>query len=98
VILLMVLGGGGATLHLEDAAICKSAWQPLTAPKPFDETSALVYQAGTIYYSSLNAQAALGPRRWNHANGAGSGRVQRELAAGRGAATTRPRRAPPDCV
>jgi hypothetical protein len=31
----------------------------LTAAQPFDVTSGLVYQAGTLYYSSLNAKAIL---------------------------------------
>ncbi len=52
-------GGGGSTLHLEEAAACKPAWQPLSAPQRFDVTSGLVYEGGTVYYSSLNDQAVL---------------------------------------
>ncbi len=44
-------------MRLEDPAVCKAAWQPLTSPQPFDVTSGLVYQADTLYYSSLNNRA-----------------------------------------
>ncbi len=52
-------GGVGASLRSENPSFCQAAWQPLTGPQPFDVTSGLVYNAGTLYYSSFNAQAIL---------------------------------------
>lgn len=38
---------------LEKASLCSGAWQPLTAPRPYDITSPLVYRDGVLYYSYL---------------------------------------------
>ncbi len=44
---------------LESVKDCGASWQPLTSPQPWDGYSPLVYQAGTLYYTSYNAQALL---------------------------------------
>jgi len=44
---------------LESAKDCGAGWQSFTAPQPLDGYSPLVYQAGTLYYTSLNSQALL---------------------------------------
>jgi hypothetical protein len=58
-------GSSAAKPELESASLCTGAWQPLTTPEPFDDTSPLVYHDGTLYYSrfstkSLVAQPASG--------------------------------------
>src|SRR5579863_1508459 len=48
-----------ATPTLESVKDCGAGWQPFTTAQPWDEYSPLVYQAGTLYYTSINAQALL---------------------------------------
>lgn len=48
---------GGAKHKLESAATCSTTWQALTAPKPWDSMSSLVYNDGTLYYASYSENA-----------------------------------------
>jgi hypothetical protein len=52
-------GGGAAKPTLESASLCSGAWQALTTPQPFDETSPLVYQGGTLYYTVFGTQSLM---------------------------------------
>ena len=57
VVLLFLMCGagcGGSGTHLEDPAVCKAAWQPLTAPQPFLPVAGLVTQGQTVYYSTFS--------------------------------------------
>jgi hypothetical protein len=45
------------TPALESVKDCGAGWQPFTTAQPGDAYSPLVYQAGTLYYTSLKAQA-----------------------------------------
>ena len=44
---------------LESAKDCGAGWQSFTTPQPVDGYSPLVYQSGTLYYTSINSQALL---------------------------------------
>jgi len=43
---------GNDSPPLESASVCMQAWQPLTAAKPYDMTSPLLYRDGTLYLST----------------------------------------------
>jgi len=48
----------GESKHkLESATTCNLTWQTLTGPKPWDITSSLVYNDGTLYYASYSTNA-----------------------------------------
>ncbi len=47
------------TPTLESIKDCGAGWQPFTTAQPSDGYSPLVYQAGTLYYTSVNAKALL---------------------------------------
>ncbi len=47
------------TPTLESIKDCGAGWQPFTTAQPWDGYSPLVYQAGTLYYTSVNAKALL---------------------------------------
>jgi hypothetical protein len=53
------LAGCGASHKPESATTCTAAWQPLIGPKPWDTTSSLVYDDGTLYYSSYTGSAIM---------------------------------------
>lgn len=60
-LLISGCGGGGAALSpkLESAALCTGAWRALTAPAPWDVTSPLVYNDGTLYYTLFSTQTLM---------------------------------------
>jgi hypothetical protein len=39
---------------LESASVCSAGWQPITAEEPYDTSSPLRYQDGTLYYGSFS--------------------------------------------
>lgn len=52
------LAGCGESKHkLENANTCSATWQALIGPKPWDITSSLVYNDGTLYYGSYSGNA-----------------------------------------
>jgi hypothetical protein len=55
-LLISSCGGSPGKPALERASLCTGAWQRLTTPAPFDITSPLVYNGGTLYYSSFTTQ------------------------------------------
>jgi hypothetical protein len=50
-----VVGACNDSPPLEKASLCNGAWQPLTAPRPYDITSPLVYRDGVLYIWLLGA-------------------------------------------
>ena len=54
---ISLTGCGGSKHKLESAITCSTTWQALTAPKPWDTTSSLIYNDGTLYYASYSADA-----------------------------------------
>ena len=64
-LLVSILGCGGSdppatpAVTLESAADCGSGWQPFMSSQTWDGISPLVYQSGTLYYTSFNGNALL---------------------------------------
>jgi hypothetical protein len=54
---ISLAGCGGSKHKLENASTCSATWQALIGPKPWDFTSSLVYNDGTLYYGSYTEDA-----------------------------------------
>jgi hypothetical protein len=56
-VMISLAGCGGSSHKPESATTCSATWQALIRPKPWDITSSLVYNDGTLYYGSYAGNA-----------------------------------------
>ena len=56
---ISLAGCGGSKHKLVNANTCSATWQALIGPKPWDSTSSLVYNDGTLYYGSYARDAII---------------------------------------